>query len=170
MKTERHKASDYQALMATRTASGRSLSSIAEAAIEKATKSPDVKRSGVNRLLLTLPVPPSVNNAYINNPNGHGRKLSPEARKYKEAAEKEIAKAAIVQGFECPADARLALTLTLYFKDNRRRDISNCAKLPEDSLATALGFDDCRVDSLFIERAVADKHGARCEIELAIIE
>lgn len=36
--TERYRASDYAELMATRTASGRSLSDIAESAIEKATK------------------------------------------------------------------------------------------------------------------------------------
>lgn len=117
---------------------------------------------------VTLPVPPSLNNAYKNVKRG-GRVLTKTAKDYKEFAKKRIEALARIGMFQCPADARFALSLKLYFSSNHRRDVSNCAKLPEDALSEVLGFDDCRVDRLLVERGEIDKENPRCEITLEVL-
>lgn len=116
---------------------------------------------------VTLPIPPSLNNAYKN--VRHGRVLSEAAKDYKFRAKEEIAWTLAIQKFKAPADARFALSLKLYFSSSHRRDVSNCVKLPEDSLAEVLGFDDSRVDRLLVERGGIDKQNPRCEITLEVL-
>lgn len=116
---------------------------------------------------VTLAVPPSLNNAYKN--VKRGRVLTKEAKEYKDAAKEAVTRAAQFHKFACPSDARFALSLRLYFSSNHRRDVSNCAKLPEDALSEVLGFDDCRVDRLVVERGEIDKQNPRCEITLEVL-
>lgn len=118
-------------------------------------------------LTLELAVPPSLNNAYA---TVRGRRiLSLEGRRYKAAAEGMAQIRAAEQRFQVPPQGRPALALKLYFPTNRRRDISNCVKLVEDALATALRFDDCCVDRLVVERGKPDGTGARCEVRLEVL-
>lgn len=114
---------------------------------------------------VTLPVPPSLNNAYKN--VKRGRVLTKEAKDYKESAKQHIEK--LARQFRCPVGARFALSMKLYFSSNHRRDVSNCAKLPEDALSEVLGFDDCRVDRLLVERSGVDAANPRCEITLEVL-
>lgn len=119
------------------------------------------------KLNLELMIPPSVNHAYA---TVRGRRvLSLEGRRYKAAAGGMAAIRANEQKFQVPPQARLALSLRLHFQSNKRRDISNCVKLVEDALSEALGFDDCRVDRLLVERVRQDKAGARCEVTLEVL-
>lgn len=133
----------------------------------RATNGDRLMADPVKTLKLELTIPPSVNHAYA---TVRGRRvLSLEGRRYKAAAEGMATIRAHEQRFQCPPTARLALALRLYFPNNRRRDISNCVKLVEDALASALGFDDCRVDRLLVERAAPDQSGARCEVRLEVL-
>lgn len=115
-------------------------------------------------IALTTPLPPSLNNCYTNG-RGHGRRvLTQQGRTYKA----EITK--LLLGRQpLPAGARVGLSLRLWFKTKQRRDISNCVKLLEDALAEALGFDDCNVDRLHVERAGYDAAQPRCEVVIEVL-
>lgn len=117
---------------------------------------------------VTFAVPPSLNNAYTNHPRG-GRILSAEAKKYKAQSIETAESEALYQRFRVPQEARLMLRLMIYFPNRQRRDLSNCVKLAEDSLAKALGFDDSQIDRVLVVRGEPDKSGARCEIELEVM-
>ena len=124
-------------------------------------------------LTLIVPVPPSLNNAYTRG-HGHGRRvLTAQGRDYKATvAELLLCRAQPSGGFELAIgreDARIGLALRLYFPNRQRRDISNCVKLLEDSLAETLGFDDCRVDRLLVERTGIDKTNPRCEVTIEVL-
>lgn len=122
-------------------------------------------------LTLTVPVPPSLNNAYTRG-KGHGKRvLAKEGRTYKANIGKALAESAAAATFaQALLGKRLALTLRLWFRDRQRRDISNCVKLAEDALAEALGFDDCAVDALLVVRAGFDKDRPRCEVVLEFMD
>lgn len=64
---------------------------------------------------------------------------------------------------------RLAVKMALYFPNQRRRDLDNTIKVTLDSLAEPLGFDDCCVDVLHVERKENDKVNPRCEITLEVL-
>lgn len=124
-------------------------------------------------LTLTAPVPPSLNNAYTNG-RGHGRRvLTAEGRKYKATiAQILLLKAQPANGFEMAigaADRRVGLILRLWFRTRQRRDITNCVKLLEDALAEQLGFDDCAVDRVLVERAGYDPARPRCEVTVEVL-
>lgn len=124
-------------------------------------------------LTLTVPIPPSLNNAYTNG-RGHGRRvLTGEGRDYKDAvASILLYKAQPSNGFETAIGrpgARIGLTFRLWFPTRRRRDISNCVKLIEDALAETIGFDDCAVDRVLVERAGYDAAQPRCEVIVEVL-
>lgn len=117
------------------------------------------------KLSLAVPVPPSLNNAYTNG-RGHGRRvLTAEGRDYKARVAGQVLNTSSL-GW---ATGRPALTMRLYFPNRQRRDITNCVKLLEDALSEALGFDDCRVDRLLVERAGIDPVNPRCEVTLEVL-
>lgn len=129
--------------------------------------------TAISKLEMIVPIPPSVNNCYTNG-HGHGRRvLTAEGRGYKATVEALLLyKARTSGGFELAIgrkDARIGLTLRLYFPNRQRRDISNCIKLLEDALAECLCFDDCRVDRLLVERAGIDKADPRCEVTIEVL-
>jgi Holliday junction resolvase RusA-like endonuclease len=112
----------------------------------------------------TAPIPPSLNNAYTNG-RGHGRRvLTNEGRDYKERVAKSL-----LGTQPLPSGARINLSLRLWFRNRRRRDISNCVKLLEDALSEALGFDDCAVDRLLVERVGIDALRPRCEVTIEVL-
>jgi len=127
----------------------------------------------VPTLTLTVPVPPSLNHAYTNG-RGHGRRvLSKEGRDYKATvAELMLCRARPAGGFELAINQpkpRIGMHLRLWFSNRQRRDITNCVKLLEDALSEALGFDDCNVDRLFVERAGYDAAQPRCEVVIEVL-
>jgi Holliday junction resolvase RusA-like endonuclease len=124
-------------------------------------------------LRLTVPVPPSLNNAYTNG-KGHGRRvLSKEGRDYKATiAQLLLCRAHPVGGFELAINQpkpRIGMHIKLWFATRQRRDISNCVKLLEDALSEGLGFDDCAVDKLYVERAGYDAAQPRCEVVIEVL-
>lgn len=124
-------------------------------------------------LTLTAPIPPSLNNAYTNG-RGHGRRvLTKQGRDYKGTiAQLLLTRAEPLNGFELAIgrpERRVGLSFRLYFRTRQRRDISNCVKLIEDALAEQLGFDDCAVDRLIVERAGFDAEWPRCEVTVEVL-
>jgi Holliday junction resolvase RusA-like endonuclease len=124
-------------------------------------------------LTLTVPVPPSLNNAYTNG-RGHGRRvLTSEGRDFKDmVAQLLLCRAEPAHGFELAINQpkpRIALSVRLWFPTKRRRDITNCVKLLEDALAETLGFDDCAVDRVLVERAGYDAMRPRCEVVIEVL-
>jgi crossover junction endodeoxyribonuclease RusA len=113
-------------------------------------------------IALTTPPPPSLNHAYAT-VRGH-RVLSKEGRAYKaEVAQLLLGRQPL------PSGARIGISLRLWFKNKQRRDISNCVKLLEDALSDALGFDDCCVDRLLVERVGYDAAQPRCEVVIEVL-
>ena len=111
---------------------------------------------------LILPIPPSTNTAYRNTHDRGGRALTNEAKDYKSIVHILTAVEARKQAWSY-SNERLGLSIALYFPNRHRRDI---AKLLTDSLAKALGFDDCVIDRLFLERRDVDRLNPRAEVTL----
>ena len=65
-----------------------------------------------------------------------------------------------------PLEGRLAVEVTLFPPDRRRRDVDNAMKAALDSLAHAGAYlDDSQIDELHVRRgAVAEGGSARIEI------
>jgi crossover junction endodeoxyribonuclease RusA len=116
----------------------------------------------MSTLICTVPVPPSLNNAYAT--IGKRRVLSKEGRAFKDAAAIIVRLEAIRQKWK--GDKRFSLHLTLRFKNRQRRDISNCIKLIEDVLSEVLDFDDCMIDEITVRRGEIDKEDPRCIVIL----
>jgi len=123
-------------------------------------------------LKLTIPVPPSLNNAYA---TFKGRRLlSREGRAFKEGVKTQVLfeqrRRISAEGrWGCTRGDRLSLVMEVYFRDARRRDLSNLVKLAEDALAESLGFDDSAVVVLHVERKENDKSNPRCEVRLEVL-
>ena len=105
-------------------------------------------------LILTLPLPPSVNHYW----GSHGR------RRFVSKAGKEF-KAQVsdyVVEYRVPklGTARLEMQVTLYPKDRRKQDIDNRIKALWDALADAGVFDnDEQIDTLMVQRGAIKKGG-----------
>lgn len=108
---------------------------------------------------LTLPLPPSVNNAYANRRGGGGRILSREGREYKKTA----ALAAIMQG-AIRHHGDVSVTATVYFED-RRRDLDNILKIFLDALKGICYADDKQVSHLELHRRI-DRGNPRIEADV----
>lgn len=129
--------------------------------------------TAIPKLELTVPIPPSVNNCYTRG-RGHGKRvLTKQGREYKATvAQLLLCRARPSGGFELAIGApgaRIGLSLRLYFPNRQRRDISNCVKLIEDALAETIGFNDCAVDRLLVERAGYDPVRPRCEVLIEVL-
>ena len=99
----------------------------------------------MNRLKLTLTIPPSVNHCYRNF-NAAGRRnrvLTPLARAWKEEAYYIANALAHREGWRIPgAQEKIVLEVVAFWPDGRRRDMSNTHKLLCDALEGALYLDD----------------------------
>lgn len=109
-----------------------------------------------------IPVPPSVNTLYAN-VKGHGRVKTTESRQYQEIAGWAARAWAMENEWEY-GGGRIEMHLRIWFPTRHRRDITNCIKIAEDSVANALGFDDTVVDKFTVERAGYDKENPRALI------
>jgi crossover junction endodeoxyribonuclease RusA len=104
------------------------------------------------RLVLTLPLPPGVNNQYVT--VGNRRVLSKAAQTFTRDVSKAVQRAresgAIPPAVETTLrDSLLGVYLTFWFATPYRRDLDGGLKIALDALGRALGFDD---------RAIVDLH------------
>lgn len=119
------------------------------------------------RLCVTLPLPPSVNQLY---PTVRGRRrLSLVGQAYKHDAGWLIKEAAMKLPWRTRPGQRYQLEIVLYFPD-MRSDISNRIKAVEDTTAAALGFNDRAVDMLIVRRGPTDKIYPRCVLSIEVLD
>lgn len=99
----------------------------------------------MDRLLIELPWPPSVNHYYRR--VGHRTLISREGRKYRTEV------CAILRDlYFRPLDGELAMTVDAYPPDKRRRDADNILKSLLDALQHAGAYhDDSQIKKLNIE-------------------
>lgn len=89
-----------------------------------------------------VPMPPSVNKAYFNNPNsGRGRVLSTEARQFKREVTATATGMALAAGWIPDRKSEYGLILLLECR-KKNRDLSNIIKLTEDAVFDGLGVND----------------------------
>ena len=117
-------------------------------------------------LVIWLPLlPPTVNHLYRPGPRRGQRVLSDEARAFRAYVVSEVALQARHEGWSVP-DGDLWITIRLTFGSRARMDIDNRVKAALDAVALALGFDDCRVARLVVERVGIDPKRPACEITI----
>jgi crossover junction endodeoxyribonuclease RusA len=110
------------------------------------------------RLLLTLPLPPGVNNQYVT-VNGR-RMLSPEARRYKQGVQRLLRRkrdAGDITDELCAAARPM------------RRDLDGGLKIAQDAICTALEVNDNRVVDIHLVKRI-DPLNPRIEIELEVLD
>lgn len=116
------------------------------------------------RLVLTLPIVPSVNNCY-RNISIHRRILTAYGKAWKEEVQLLAKMEAKKQGWEFVAGKKLVMELRHFWPDHRRRDPGNSHKLLPDSLEGVLFDDDRWLLIRDIDFAV-DKSNPRVEVVL----
>jgi hypothetical protein len=114
----------------------------------------------VNVLLSRLPIPPALNNQYVNNPKTGGRFPSRELKDFKKAVEvwrlenlKLVASAKAALIARVPTQQKpIRIDRYFAFRGGRlialnglpkRMDVSNRVKGIDDAIADVLGIDDC---------------------------
>lgn len=117
-------------------------------------------RPCIDPLTVTLPFPPSANNAYFNvvTRTGMSKRVKTErasefAKTVKEHVEIEL------MAVNCrPPQPPYRLTLHLYPPmDGRKHDASNVVKIPEDALMKAVGGDDDDVLEVHVFKHAKDR-------------
>lgn len=99
-------------------------------------------------------LPPSSNNIYVRHPSGKGRVLSAQARRFKIRAMQTVQTEGKVALLLVEKNVPYELHLAVFFEavENKssihgdrykRMDLSNRIKLIEDTIAEAVGLDDC---------------------------
>lgn len=128
---------------------------------DKATEPPKAAgSSGHGNLQFTVPIPPSLNDAYPSYwKRGKMRRCSTDAVKhFKDEVSLIVQIEKAKQRWAYGEDARFSLAILLRFSNAHRRDISNCVKVLEDAISETLGFDDSAIDQLYVQRiSTADK-------------
>lgn len=114
------------------------------------------------KLTLTLPIPPSTNNAYANNHKTKGRSLTPKGRAYK-ADTLWLAYTGGARTFA--ASPPYSLTIVFYFPDIKKRDVANFEKLLTDTLMGAINSDDQHIHDMRLIKRV-DRKRPRAEVTL----
>jgi crossover junction endodeoxyribonuclease RusA len=114
-----------------------------------------------------LPLPPSVNQMYrLKVVAGVAGKFKTKSTKdFESDAGNEILAQRVGQPSIDKLIGSLQMTVYLYFKDRRRRDIDNCLKVLQDTVSDVLGFDDSRIGELHVYRRF-DKSNPRAEVRL----
>jgi crossover junction endodeoxyribonuclease RusA len=122
-----------------------------------------------DRLVLTLPVPPSINHQYAT-VNGR-RVLSAVGRSYKAL----VAQQTLVALARSPHRTRLlqtlrtsslALTIRFHFTSPLRRDVDGGLKIAQDALCEALGLNDNRIVEIHLFKE-QDSANPRIEVTLS---
>lgn len=120
----------------------------------------------MNKLNMTLTIPPSVNHCYKNF-NAMGRRnrvLTPLAKAWKEEAHYVSVAAVHRQRWQMPAaDQKIVLEIVAFWPDRRRRDMNNTHKLLCDALEGVVYLDDKMVLVRDIDFSV-DRQNPRLEL------
>lgn len=111
--------------------------------------------------------PPSVNHCYITRAakNRVYRFLSEKGKAYKKSFLHQFQK----QVKQAPYTCDVALIITFYFGDNRRRDIDNYNKVLFDAMQQFVFLDDSQIVSLHVTKEV-DVTNPRVEVEVIPME
>ena len=120
-------------------------------------------------LLITLPIPPSVNHQYAT-VNGR-RLLSSAGRAYKSHVGQQVW-VALAQSpcrtdlLDCLQSSRLALSIRFFFTSALRRDVDGGLKIAQDALCEGLGVNDNRIVETHLYKDL-DKINPRIEVSLS---
>lgn len=120
----------------------------------------------MNKLNMTLTIPPSVNHCYknINAAGRQNRVLTPLAKAWKYEANSEAVVEAYRQRWQMPAaDQKIVLEIVAFWPDRRKRDMNNTHKLLCDALEGAVYLDDKMVLVRDIDFSV-DRQNPRLEL------
>lgn len=123
-------------------------------------------------LTLSIPLPPSLNNAYPVDRKTGRRFASKALTAFKSQAIPLVRAAAAIAEFAAPATATYKLTLHHYFPTRsgyNASDASNRIKAAEDAIAAALGFNDNRIIDVRSVKAGIDAAEPRCDVELEVL-
>lgn len=124
-------------------------------------------RATLGSLLLVVPIPPSVNEAWIlvMEEGKPKRVLAEKHRDYRRAIADIVA---ITTRNQPPRyTARLELDITLIFANARRCDIDNRIKPLQDAMTTAgVYIDDSQIDELLVHRRVVKAADEHCLVEI----
>src|SRR5215207_7948280 len=112
-------------------------------------------------MIVTLGLPPSVNNLYYNDRRG-GRRLTQEGDAYKNGVTWTLMRASARA--RCPIPPMI-FELWIMVPDRRRRDNSNMIKAIEDAVAAYLGYDDSQNHVLHVYKAL-DRDNPRAVVRL----
>ena len=115
-------------------------------------------------LILSLPLPPSVNHYWGS--LGTRRFVSKAGKEFKLKVQEYVLE------YKVPklGTARLQMTVTLHPRDKRKQDIDNRIKALWDALADAGVFDDDeQIDVLMVQRGAIVKDGA-CRVEIEVLD
>lgn len=120
-------------------------------------------------MILTLPWPPSMNHYWRSVAMGRSVRvlISARGRAYRAQVARSVAlKATVGASGRHPLAGRLAVTVTAYPPDRRRRDLDNLGKALLDACTHAgIWLDDSQIDDLRIVRGQVAKP-ALVEIEI----
>lgn len=118
---------------------------------------------------ICLDYPPTTNNLYETLRNGKRRK-STKAREYESNVLATWCELKQTLGFKAFKETdRLRLTITLFAKDKRRRDIDNIKIIP-DALAKAGVYpDDSQIDELKVIRGSTEANRGCAWVEIEVI-
>jgi crossover junction endodeoxyribonuclease RusA len=110
------------------------------------------------QLCLTLPLPPSINEQYYTDAQGH-RRLAPVALHYKSDVQKilrDLQRQGILREslLERIRTRYLALYIEYYFTTPLQRDLDNGLKITQDALCKGLGANDNRIVELHLSKRI----------------
>jgi len=115
-------------------------------------------------LAFTIPLAPSLNNAYPTNWRTGRRYLTKAGNEFKT----EVSTITRVYAYSADWEAGsgpLGLRLVMWFPNKRRTDLDGRIKLAQDAIAEGLGIDDSRFDELHVYRAGVSPE-PRCEVSV----
>lgn len=110
------------------------------------------------RLCLTLPLPPSINEQYATDRQGH-RRLTPVASRYKNTVCKALLNLERQGILQASFRARmstcyLALYIECYFETPFKRDLDNGLKITQDAICNALGANDSHIVDIHLSKRI----------------
>jgi crossover junction endodeoxyribonuclease RusA len=128
-------------------------------------------RAAPSTLLITLPLPPGVNNQY-STVNGR-RVLSSEARRFKVEVGKRVSDLLFASGggsglVQDLRGSYLSLFIDFYFATPMKRDLDGGLKITQDALCEALQINDNRVVDIHLVKRI-DPRRPRIEVQLETI-
>ena len=124
----------------------------------------------MSSLAFTLPcLPLALNNAFANNPGGHGRHLTEESSVFKAAVSAIVREVAAQVGWTYQSGDRLGVYCYLVPRDRRPWDVDGRGKLAIDAIATALDFNDTCIDDYHVQRILHPAYAGRSWIEIVTL-